>query len=81
MDRNIIRNIAEIFDSVKDVRDVMIANDMEEISVEIPLKFKVTLDELNDCPNDTLEDIIYKDKNWTDAVESGDIRVEKVEEK
>ena len=80
MDRNIIRNIAEICDSVKDVRDVMIANDMEEISVEIPLKFKITLDELNDNPNDTLETIINEDRKWRDAVEYGDIRVEKVEE-
>ena len=58
----------------------MIANDMDVISVEVPLKFKVTLEELNDwSDSDTLEDIV-RSENWNEAVEDQDIRVEKVEE-
>ena len=80
VDRNIIRNLAEFDSPLKEVKDLMIANDMDEISVEVPLKFKVTLEEINDwSDSDTLENIVHSE-SWGEAVEYQDIRVEKVEE-
>ena len=76
MDRNVINNIAEYYDTVSDVKDAMIANDVETLSVEVPLEFEFTFTDLGKCDsNETLERVIL-DKNWQQAVSDVDVRVE-----
>ena len=76
MDRNVINNIAEYYDKVSDVKDAMISNNVETLSVEVPLAFELTLDELDKCDSDeTLERVIL-DKNWKESISDADVRVE-----
>ena len=79
--RNFMSNIAEMDSSIKEVKDVMIESGLEKISVEMPLKFDITLGELDDYlsdPENTLETIIY-DKNWGEEIVYEDIRVKETE--